>query len=240
MIQVSCPSCGKIRTVPHDAAGKIWKCSCGERVRIPGIVSTAEALKSAPGVARKADPLAAPSPVVNPPLRALHSVPSLSPRSTSAAKWVLLIALGVVLGLFLWTGVNAILAEWHRAREERRIEEARQSSRERERIFEETTIEPIKIWTDIMLKAQYDSKEPTLKARFERLPEYQNRLMKIGPDRMRREEWDALQKHLEISMNLEREWNRRSQSYQLSDDARKWRWLLIDRLGEMKKEVPGQ
>lgn len=38
MIQATCPTCAKTRSVPDKMAGQVWACSCGERVRLPASI----------------------------------------------------------------------------------------------------------------------------------------------------------------------------------------------------------
>src|SRR5882724_11808603 len=96
-------------------------------------------------------------------------------------KWIVIIALGVVSGLVLWTAGNAIVGEWLKSRREReatqqKAELAQRSALEKERIH---------AWSKIMLNAQFDEKaqhmpagtapmrkDGTLRSRIESTAEY--------------------------------------------------------------------
>jgi hypothetical protein len=117
---------------------------------------------------------------------------------SGSAKWVIIIALGVVLGLLLWTVGNAILAEWQKSRRDR---EAAQFEAELRRRGDEQ-LKGIHAWSEIMLDAEVRKEDQylqvprsqvpartdgTLRSRIESHPEYKRRLQEIGESAMRKE-----------------------------------------------------
>ena len=108
MIRLSCPRCGGTFSAPEERAGKTGKCPCGERVRVPDITPASM------NVTAMAQP------------KGLVITPKM---------WVLIIAGGVVLGLFVWTTANGLIAEWVKAREEtqNRLKKEEQDRKEAER-----------------------------------------------------------------------------------------------------------
>lgn len=112
-----------------------------------------------------------------------------------STKWVVIIALGVVFGLLLWTTGNIFLAEWQKNRRE---QEAAQEKAESDRESGEDARRR-HAWSEIIFDAQLGEKarnmiggtaplrrDGTLRSRIESSPEYKRRLGEIGAGAMRK------------------------------------------------------
>lgn len=151
-------------------------------------------------------------------------MPAESKTKLSSGKWILIIALGVVLGLTLWTVGNAILGEWQKSRREREIagfkaDLERRGAEDSKRVH---------AWSEIMLDAEVRKEDQhmiggtapartdgTLSSRIESHPEYKRRLQEIGSSAMRKELIDELLTRKEVSVN------------RMKNDIRRpneWRW----------------
>jgi hypothetical protein len=153
---------------------------------------------------------------------------------------VLIIACGVLVGLFLYS----LIVRWHESIERQRQDEANRSKEEKANAFkrgeaqghadlarlEGQALERNSFWALILIKAKWQ--EPTtrkLKYRIESQAEYQERLQKLGKAKMTEEELEALE-YEERKQRLrigDRHWNS-------SDDE--WLREVRDRIRELRNE----
>jgi hypothetical protein len=122
-------------------------------------------------------------------------------QSFGPGKWVLIIALGVVLGLTLWTGANALIAAWDKNRKDA---EAAKIKAETEREGSEW-LRQQSDWQKILLDARIARehrsmpagqaplrRDGTLRSRIESTETYQSRLKEVGPEAITKEMRETL------------------------------------------------